>query len=71
MPEKDIYKECLDAVTENINAPDISNDTKASKIMGLIHGLIKIFLVLANEDSMLLYCELRHIDDSIIKAKYN
>lgn len=71
MPEKDVYKRCLDAISEDISAYDISNETKASKIMGLIHGLLKIFLVLAKEDNIVIYCELRHIDDSIIKSRYN
>lgn len=68
---KDIYKLHLDAIVNELDeTPDLPFN-KAGMLLEFIHALICLYLMLIGETQVLLAIELRHIDDSTIKARYN
>lgn len=67
----DIYKQSLKLVCDDIGTKAQSNRVYAEEIMGLIQQLLILFLILVNEQKILLSMDLRHGDDSEIKARYN
>lgn len=68
---KDEYKKMVEHITNQLDRDPNTPFNKAGMLLDLIKALIIIYLVLVKEDRILLFVDVRHIDDSIMKARYN